>query len=87
MKLTTNPQAKAINQSRGPTTGNSNPGGKRSAFLKEKAKTGSEKSELANMITDAVAARGTGMKGFRDKSTEGLHTITNVGRGPRKGNK
>ena len=54
--------------------------------MAEKARSGSEKSELANMITDAVAARGQGMKGFRDSSTEGLHTRTNVGRGPTRGN-
>jgi hypothetical protein len=51
-----------------------------------KAKSGSEKSDLATMITDAVAARGRGMQGFRDKTVEGLHTNTNVGRGPTKGN-
>ena len=86
MKSTTNPQAKAINQSRGPTTGNANPGGKRSAFQAEKSRTGSEKSQLADMISDAVAARGQGMRGYRDSATEGLHTITNTGRGPTRGN-
>ena len=83
---TKNPEARAINQKRGPTTGNENPGTKRATFVSEKASTGSEKSELANMITDAVAARGRGMQGFRDKTVEGLHTNTNVGRGPTKGN-
>ena len=79
-------QAASINQKRGPTVGNESTGTKRADFMSEKAKSGSEKSELANMITGAVAARGTGMKGFRDSSTEGLHTKTNVGRGPTKGN-
>ena len=83
---TTNMQAKSINQKRGPTTGNENPGTKRADFMAEKSRTGSEKSELANMITGAVAARGRGMEGFRDKAVEGLHTNTNVGRGPTKGN-
>ena len=83
---TKNPESKAINQSRGPTTGNEATGSKRADFMSEKARTGSEKSELANMITDAVASRGQGMRGFRDSSTEGLHTKTNVGRGPTKGN-
>jgi hypothetical protein len=83
---TTNPQARAINVKRGPTTGNENPGTKRGDFMAEKAKSGSEKSELATMITDAVAARGRGMKGFRDPTVEGLHTITNTGRGPTRGN-
>ena len=88
MKMSTrNPESKEINQKRGPTTGNENPSGKRSAFMKAKSKSGSEKSRIANMITDAVAARGRGMEGFRDPTVEGLHTTTNVGRGPTKGNK
>ena len=88
MKMSTrNPESKEINQKRGPTTGNENPGGKRSAFMKAKSKSGSEKSRIANMITDAVAARGRGMEGFRDPAVEGLHATTNVGRGPTKGNK
>ena len=83
---TANMQGKAVNQKRGPTTGNQNPGSKRETFMSEKSKTGSEKSALATMVTDAVAARGRGMQGFRDKTVEGLHTKTNVGRGPTKGN-
>lgn len=84
---TTNPESRAINQKRGPTTGNANPGGKRGEFLAAKSATGSERSALAKMVTDAVAARGTGMRGFRDKAVEGLKMDVNVGRGPRKGNK
>lgn len=87
MKSTTNMQAKAINQKRGPTTGNENPGTKRKEFQAAKSKSGSERSKLATMITDAFAARGRGMKGFRDSTVEGIHTMTNVGRGPTKGNK
>jgi hypothetical protein len=83
---TKNMQAATINQKRGPTTGNESTGTKRADFMSEKARSGSEKSELANMITGAVAARGRGMEGFRDKTVEGLHTMTNVGRGPTKGN-
>jgi len=79
-------QAKAINQARGPQTGNAGTPSKRSDFMAAKAKSGSEKAELANMITDAVAARGQGMRGFRDPAVEGLHDKTNVGRGPTKGN-
>ena len=79
-------QSKAINQARGPQTGNAGTPSKRSDFMAAKAKSGSEKSDLANMITDAVAARGQGMKGFRDAAVEGLHANTNVGRGPTKGN-
>ena len=86
MISTKNPNAKAINQARGPQTGNAGTPSKRSDFMSAKAKTGSEKSDLANMITDAVAARGQGMRGFRDAAVEGLHANTNVGRGPTKGN-
>jgi hypothetical protein len=76
---TANPQAKAINQKRGPTTGNQDLGNKREAFMKEKATSGNERSALADMVTDAVAARGRGMEGFRDKTVEGLHADTNIG--------
>ena len=76
---TSNPQAKAINQKRGPTTGNMDLGGKRDAFMKEKASSGNEKSALADMVTDAVAMRGRGMESYRDPSTEGLSVKTNVG--------
>ena len=86
MISTKNMQAKSINQARGPQTGNAGTPSKRSEFISTKAKSGSEKSELANMITDAVASRGRGMKGFRDPAVEGLHTNTNVGRGPTRGN-
>ena len=82
-----NMQAKAINQARGPQTGNAGTPSKRSDFMTAKSKSGSERSALANMVTDAVAARGRGMKGFRDAAVEGLHSNTNVGRGPTKGNK
>lgn len=67
-----NPQTKEINQKRGPTTGNMDMGGKRSTFMKEKATTGNEKSALADMVTNAVAARGRGMQSFRDPAVEGL---------------
>ena len=86
MISTKNMQSKAVNQARGPQTGNAGTPSKRSDFMAAKAKSGSEKSDLANMITDAVAARGQGMKGFRDAAVEGLHANTNVGRGPTKGN-
>jgi len=76
---TSNPQTKAINQKRGPTTGNMDMGGKRNTFMKEKATTGNEKSALADMVTGAVAARGRGMQSFRDPAVEGLHADTNVG--------
>lgn len=84
---TTNPQAKPINQKRGPTTGNAGTASKHSEFMTAKAKSGNERSALANMVTDAVANRGRKMKGFRDAAVEGLKSDVNVGRGPTKGNK
>lgn len=87
MKSTTNMQAKPINQKRGPTTGNQGTGTKRKDFEAAKSKSGSERAKRATMIVDAFAARGRGMKGFRDPAVEGVHTMTNVGRGPTKGNK
>ena len=79
-------QAKSINQKRGPTTGNHNTGTKRADAMAEKAKSGSEKSALANMVTDAVARRGELMRSVRDPAVEPLKPKVNVGRGPTKGN-
>jgi hypothetical protein len=87
MISTKNMQSKTINQKRGPQTGNAGTPSKRDEFMTAKSKSGSERSALANMVTDAVAARGRGMKGFRDATVEGLHANTNVGRGPTRGNK
>lgn len=87
MKLSTsNPQSKPINQRRGPTVGNAATGDKRSEFMAAKSKSGSERSVLADMVTDAFAARGRGMKGFRDPAVEPVSARTNVGRGPTRGN-
>jgi hypothetical protein len=83
---TTNPQQKPINQKRGPTTGNENPGTKRSDFMSEKSKSSGEKSVLAKMVTDAMSMRGRGQRGKDDPALESLHADTNVGRGPTKGN-
>lgn len=85
---TTNPQGKAVNQKRGPTTGNTGTSSKREDFMAAKSKSGSERSALANMVTDAVAARGRGMQGFRDQAVEPLKANVNVGRkGSNKGNR
>ena len=87
MRISTkNMQAKEINQKRGPTTGNETPGSKRGDLESAKAKSGSEKSALADMVTGAVARRGELMRGHRDPAVEPLHSETNVGRGPTKGN-
>lgn len=73
---TTNPQQKAINQKRGPTVGNHGNTQKRSAFTSVKASSGTEKSALAEMVTNAVANRGRGMKPHIDSSIESLHDNT-----------
>ena len=77
---TANPFRKEINQKRGPTTGNENPGGKRSEFLSEKDKRSGEKSQLANMVTSALEMRGRGQRGKDDPALENLHENTNVGK-------
>ena len=88
MRITTkNMQAKPINQSRGPTTGNHNTGPKRADAVKAKARSGNERSALADMVTDAVARRGELMRSVRDPAVEPIKATVNVGRGPTKGNK
>ena len=84
---TKNPQAKPINQKRGPTTGNANPGGKRGEFESAKSKSGSERSALAQSVISALETRGRKMQSVRDPATEPLKARVNVGRGPTKGNK
>lgn len=81
-----NPQAKPINQKRGPTTGNAGNTTKRNTFMAEKSKTGSEKSALAATVTRALEMRGRGQAGTVNPALEGLHEKTNTGRGPTKGN-
>ena len=78
---TKNPQAKPINQGRGPTTGNQSVGSKRSEFLA--AKQGGEKVELANMIMSALEARSPDDK--VDPKVEGLHSNTGPKRNPTAG--
>lgn len=86
MISTKNPQAKPINQKRGPTTGNENPGSKRGAFQAAKSKSSSERSELARSVLSALETRGNRMKSFRDPAVEPLKARVNVGRGPTRGN-
>jgi hypothetical protein len=78
-----NPQAKAINQKRGPTTGNAGTPSKRSEFMSEKSRTGSMRSELANMVTSALEGRGrTQFGGRTNPGLEGLHSNTGPKRNP-----
>lgn len=87
MKSTMNPQARPVNQKRGPTTGNAGTASKRDEFMAAKSKSGSERSALADMVSDAVANRGRKMQSFRDAAVEPLKAKVNVGRGPTKGNR
>ena len=77
---------KDINQKRGPTVGNAGNASKRDTFMAEKSKTNSQKSELANVVTRALEMRGKGQSGKTNPALEGMHSNTNVGRGPTKGN-
>lgn len=78
-----NPQAKPINQKRGPTTGNAGTPSKRSEFMSEKSKTGSERATIANMITGALEMRGRGQFGGRtNPALEGLHSNTGKSANP-----
>lgn len=77
---------KKINQAQGPRTGNAGNAEKRSAFMSAKSSTGSEKSALADMVTNALAMRGRGQSGKTNPALEGVHEKTNVGRGPTRGN-
>jgi hypothetical protein len=79
MMNTKNPQAKAINQKRGPTTGNAGTMSKRDDFMAAKSTSSSEKSALADMVISALETRGRGMKPYIDPAVEGLHANTNVG--------
>ena len=72
-----NPQGgKAINQKRGPTTGNAGTMSKRNAFMDAKASSGSEKSVLADMVTSALEMRGRGQAPKTNPALEGLHSNT-----------
>ena len=68
--MSTNPQSKPINQKRGPTTGNAGTASKRNAFMDAKSSSGSEKSNLANMVTSALEMRGRGQAGKTDPALE-----------------
>jgi hypothetical protein len=77
-----NPQAKPINQKRGPTTGNNGTPSKRKEFMAEKSKVNSERATIANMITDALANRGRGQAAKTNPALEGLHSNTGPKRNP-----
>ena len=67
-----NPQAKPINQKRGPTTGNAGNAEKRSTFQREKSEVNSERSKLADFVISALTGRGRGQAPSVNPSLEGL---------------
>ena len=75
-----------VNKGRGPTVGNAGMGTKRKDFMAEKVQRSSEKAKLAGMITDALESRGRDNRSTRRVGVESLHSMTNVGRGPTRGN-
>jgi len=89
MASTKNPQAKPINQKRGPTTGNGNDGEKRKSFIAEKKDGGNERTRLADFVMDALSMRGEGMKPSIDPALENMSPnsgpTTGIGRNPTAG--
>jgi hypothetical protein len=81
-----NPQAREINQKRGPTVGNVATGSKRKDFMEEKDVRSGEKAGLAKMVTDALEMRGKGVNPYHDPALEGIKAEVNEGRGPTRGN-
>ena len=79
MLNTKNPQAKAINQKRGPTTGNAGTMSKRNEFMDAKSASSSEKATLAKMVTDALEMRGRGTAPTVNPALEGVSSNTNTG--------
>ena len=76
MLNTKNPPSKAINQKRGPTTGNNGTPSKLDTFMTEKSTVNSERATIANMITDALSMRGRGQAGTTNPALEGVHSNT-----------
>ena len=77
---TANPNRKAVNQARGPQTGNAGTPSKQKSFLEEKSSRSSRFSELANMVMDAFGKRGQPMKPSLNAAVEPVSGNTNVGK-------
>ena len=72
MATVKNPEAKPINQKRGPTTGNGGNTAKRAEFIAAKSETGSERSRLADFVMSALANRGEHTKPSINPGLENL---------------
>lgn len=91
-RSTANPKRAPVNQNRGPTTGNAGTPTKQKTFLAEKSDRSSYFQEIADMVSNAFASRGQGMKPNQpnppaDKTaTRSVSPNTRVKRGPTRGN-
>lgn len=80
------------NQAQGPRSGNAGNATKQRAFLTEKSDRSSYFKELADMVSNAFAARGEGMRPNQpnppaDKTaTRSISPVTRVKRGATRGN-
>jgi hypothetical protein len=77
---TANPQRKAVNQARGPQSGNAGTPAKQKSFLEEKSDRSSRFSQLADMVMSGFGKRGAGMKPHIDPAVEPVAGNVNVGR-------
>ena len=77
---TANPNRKAVNQARGPQTGNAGTPSKQKSFLEEKSSRSSRFSQLADMVMAGFGKRGEPMKPSLNAAVEPVSGNTNVGR-------
>ena len=77
---TANPNRAAVNQSRGPQTGNAGTPSKQKSFLEEKSSRSSRFSQLADMVMAGLGKRGEPMKPSLNAAVEPISGNTNVGR-------
>ena len=77
---TANPQRKAVNQARGPQSGNAGTPSKQRSFLEEKSDRSSRFQQLADMVSNSFGKRGQGMKPHLEDAVEPVSGNTNVGR-------
>ena len=83
---TANPQRAAVNQGRGPTTGNQGTPSKQKTFLAEKSDRTSYFQQIADMVMSKLTVRGEQHKAYTNPALEPISPNTRVKRGPTKGN-
>ena len=92
IRSTANPQRQAVNQARGPRSGNQGNVEKQRDFLANKSDRTSYYQQLADQVTQALSSRGDGMKPDRparadQQALRSVSPTTRVRRGPTRGNK